>query len=58
MKLGFVMGSTDVVQKFTLKEVSGNEGATYLKDGVITMEIVSDASAIHETTQGDQMFIL
>jgi RHS repeat-associated protein len=50
------MGSTDVAQKFTFKEVSGSEGDTYKKDGVITMEIVGDASAIHESTHGDQIY--
>lgn len=50
------MGSKDVAQKFTFKEVSGSEGDTYLKDGVITMEIVSDANAIHEGTHAYQIF--
>ena len=50
------MGSTDVSQKFTFKEVSGSEGDTYVKDGVITMEVVGDASAIHESTHGNQVY--
>jgi RHS repeat-associated protein len=50
------MWSTDVSQKFTFKEVSGSEGDTYVKDGVITMEVVGDASAIHESTHGNQVY--
>jgi len=50
------MGSKDVAQKFTFNEISGNEGNTYLKNGVITMDIVGDANAIHESTHGDQIY--
>ncbi len=49
------MGSNDVAQEFTFKEISGSEGDTYLKDGVITMEVVSDNNAIHEATHGFQI---
>ena len=49
------MGSDDVAQQFTFKEVGGSEGDTYLKDGVITMEIVGDNSAIHEAAHGFQI---
>ena len=50
------MGSSDVAQKFTFNEISGSEGNTYLKDGVITMDVVSDANAVHESTHGDQIY--
>jgi RHS repeat-associated protein len=49
------MGSDDVAQEFTFKDVSGNEGETYKEKGVIVMEVVSDASAIHESTHGWQI---
>ncbi len=49
------MGSDDEAQAFTFKEMEGAEGDTYLKDGVITMEIVSDNNAIHEATHGFRM---
>jgi hypothetical protein len=50
------MGSTETEQGFTFNEISGSEGDTYLKDGVITMDVVSDPSAIHESTHGMQVF--
>jgi RHS repeat-associated protein len=49
------MGSDDVAQEFTFKDVSGREGDTYKEKGVIVMEVVSDASAIHESTHGWQI---
>jgi RHS repeat-associated protein len=49
------MGSDDVAQEFTFDEINGDEGSTYLKDGVITMEVVSDHNAIHEATHGFQI---
>lgn len=53
-----IMGSEDVAQKFTFKELSAGSklGGTYNKDGVITMEIVSDPNAVHEATHGYQMY--
>lgn len=50
------MGDDKVAQKFTFKNVSGPTGDTYIKDGVITMEIVSDANAVHESAHGYQIF--
>jgi RHS repeat-associated protein len=50
------MGSADVKQEFTLNEISGSQGDTYKKDGVITMDIVGDANGIHETTHGNQIY--
>jgi len=52
-----MMGSADNPQQFTFKEVRGDQGDTYVHDNVITMEIVGDASAIHEITHGDQIFM-
>lgn len=49
------MGSNDVAQEFTFKEISGVEGKTYQEGGVITMEIVGDANAVHESTHGWQI---
>ena len=49
------MGSNDVEQEFTFKEISGSEGDTYKERGVIVMEVVSDASTIHEATHGWQV---
>jgi RHS repeat-associated protein len=49
------MGSNDVEQEFTFKEISGSEGDTYKEKGVIVMEVVSDASAVHEATHGWQV---
>ena len=51
-----LMGSQNVSQKFDFNEVTGNQGETYMNNGVITMDVVSDASAIHETTHGNQAF--
>jgi len=51
-----MMGSADNPQQFTFKEVTGSRGDTYVHDNVITMEIVGDASAIHEMRHGDQIF--
>lgn len=50
------MGNSEVAQEFTFKEVSSSEGDTYLEKGVITMEIVSDANGIHESTHGYQIY--
>ena len=49
------MGSNDVEQEFTFKEISGSEGDTYKERGVIVMEVVSAASTIHEATHGWQV---
>ncbi|PVD53820.1 hypothetical protein DC498_04560 [Terrimonas sp.] len=49
------MGSDDVSQEFTFKEISGDQGDTYKENGVIVMEVVGDANAIHETTHGWQV---
>ena len=49
------MGSDDVAQEFTFKEIGGIEGETYKENGVITMEVVSDDNAIHEAAHGWQM---
>jgi len=50
------MGSKEVTQQFTFKEITGVQGGTENKSGVITMEIVSDANAIHETVHGYQIY--
>jgi hypothetical protein len=50
------MGDKNVKQEFTFKQVNGSEGDTYLDNGVITMEITSDANAIHEAAHGYQMY--
>jgi RHS repeat-associated protein len=50
------MGSTDVAQEFTFNEIEGSIGLTSKKDGVITMDIVSDANAIHEADHGYKMY--
>jgi hypothetical protein len=49
------MGSNDVSQEFTFKEISGEEGDTYKEKGVIVMEVVGDANAVHETAHGWQV---
>jgi hypothetical protein len=49
------MGSNDVEQEFTFKEISGSKGDSYKEKGVIVMEVVSDASAVHEATHGWQV---
>ena len=49
------MGSDDVSQEFTFKEINGDQGDTYKENGVIVMEVVGDANAIHETTHGWQV---
>jgi RHS repeat-associated protein len=50
------MGSKDVEQKFTFNEITGSTGETYVNDNVITMDIISDANAIHESTHGYQIY--
>jgi hypothetical protein len=50
------MGSTDVAQKFDFNEVTREVGGTENKNGVITMNIVGDANAIHESTHGFQLY--
>jgi hypothetical protein len=50
------MGSSDVAQKFTFNDISGSEGLTTLTNGVITMNVISDANAIHEAAHGYQMY--
>ncbi|WP_026904617.1 RHS repeat domain-containing protein [Pedobacter glucosidilyticus] len=52
------MGSADVSQKFTFNELpAGSEvGGTYNNKGVITMDIVGDANAVHESAHGFQLY--
>jgi len=50
------MGSNETSQQFTFNETEGSEGHTYMQDGVITMDVVSDANAVHESTRGMQIF--
>jgi RHS repeat-associated protein len=50
------MGSTDVKQKFTFGEITGSTGETKDVDGVIIMNIVSNANGIHESAHGYQMW--
>jgi RHS repeat-associated protein len=53
-----IMGDSRVTQEFAFKEVTGTEGETYqdAKGGVITMEVVSDANAVHESSHGYQFY--
>jgi len=51
-----LMGSAAISQKFDFNEITGSQGETYKNNGVITMDVTSDASAIHETTHGMQGF--
>lgn len=53
------MGSKDVAQKFTFNELAEGSavGNTYKKDGVITRDIVGDANGVHETINGNQIYI-
>jgi uncharacterized protein RhaS with RHS repeats len=50
------MGSKDVKQQFTFNEITASNGLTYNNNGVITMDIISDANGIHEGAHGYQMF--
>jgi RHS repeat-associated protein len=52
------MGNNDVAQEFTFNELpeGSSVGYTYKEKGVITMDIVSDANGIHETTHGYQLY--
>lgn len=51
------MGSKDVSQKFTFKEIESSVGRTeMLGDRAIQMTIVSDANGIHESAHGFQMY--
>jgi hypothetical protein len=54
MNLDF-MGSSETDQLFTFNETEGEEGHTYMQDGVITMDVVGDANAVHESTHAMQM---
>ena len=50
------MGDTKT-QKFTFNQLSSGEvGGTDKKDGVITMDILGDANAIHEAVHGYQIY--
>ncbi|MGK6353558.1 hypothetical protein [Parapedobacter sp. DT-150] len=53
-----LMGSKEVSQKFTFNELAEGSslGFAYTKDGIITMDIVSDANAIHEAVHGYQIY--
>ena len=47
------MGSADTKQVFTFNETTGSEGGTETRaDGVIEMNVVSDANAVHEAKHG------
>ena len=47
---------SDKTQGYTFIDKTGeSEGATYRKDGIITMEIVSTANAVHEITHAMQV---
>ena len=52
-----IMGSSEVEQKFTFKDVTGSEGGTEIRaDGVIEMGVVSESNAIHEAKHGYKMY--
>lgn len=47
------MGSAEVAQVFTFREITGGEGGTERRaDGVIEMSVLSDANAVHEVKHG------
>ncbi len=47
------MGSVDTKQVFTFNETTGSEGGTEKRaDGVIEMNVVGDANAVHEAKHG------
>jgi len=50
------MGSKDVSQVFDFNEITSETGGTEVIKGVITMDVVSDANAIHETKHGFQIY--
>ena len=51
------MGSKDVSQKFAFNEISGARvGFAYKENGIITMDIASDANGVHEAVHGYQIY--
>jgi RHS repeat-associated protein len=51
------MGSSDVAQEFTFKEITGDVGKTGKdKDGVIEMEILNNANGVHEVNHGYRIY--
>ncbi|UZJ64205.1 hypothetical protein OKW96_17740 [Sphingobacterium sp. KU25419] len=51
------MGSKDVRQKFAFNETIGaSAGFAYKENGIITMDIASDANGVHEAVHGYQIY--
>ena len=50
------MGDTNNKQEFTFNQIEGNVGGTEMKDGVITMNVVSISNAVHESSHGYDLF--
>jgi len=50
------MGDTNNKQEFTFNQIEGNVGGTEMKDGVITMNVVSIANTVHEASHAYDLF--